>query len=212
MAPNDIALPDAQLHLKKLASPLTGLEENVEFELRMISSTKNGSPVSQRFNPLNKSSTDNALKQALRYNDNGYNIYTTVNPIKAGGHPLSACKDVDVVAATFLFLDADEAGIANTVIATTKLPYDFVVVTGTKPHLRIHLYCRLESPHSDLDGWRCLMDKVIQAHSCDPAAKNLSRLMRLAGFVSYPSETKSRREYETELVQFYDKDDYFDFL
>jgi hypothetical protein len=36
MAPNDIALPDAQLHLKKLASPLAGLEENVEFELRMI--------------------------------------------------------------------------------------------------------------------------------------------------------------------------------
>ena len=65
------------MHLKKLASPLAELEKTVEFELRMISSTKNGPPVSQRFNPLNTVSTDDALKQALHYNDNGYNIYTT---------------------------------------------------------------------------------------------------------------------------------------
>lgn len=209
MAPHEIALPDAKLHISKLAAQFQTLKETALLEIRAL---KGGRAISLRFDPLNKFALDNALLFAQNQNVDGYNVYITVNPINMLGSPFSAAKDVDIIAATFLFLDADEPNVANKLLSEFEFDHDFVVVTGTKPHLRIHLYAALEDAQRNLFEWSQLMEKVIARHGCDRSAKNPSRIMRLAGFMSYPSESKIKKGYQPELVKLYDKGDHHDFL
>ena len=209
MVPHDISLPDAKLHIQKLTAQFHRLSEPALLEIRAL---KGGRAISRRFDPLNELAVDSALSYAQGQNLDGYNIYITVNPISATGSPFSAANDNDVIAATHIFLDADEPNVAEKLLEEFELGYDFIVVTGRKPHLRIHLYAALDELHSDLSEWGQLMEHVISSHNCDKTAKNPSRIMRLAGFISYPSENKIRKGYQLELVKLYDKGDHHDFL
>ena len=213
MAPIDICLPDAKLHIGKLAEPFKKLEADAKLEIRALKEGERGMlAVSQRFEPFNQLSYDNALRFAQRHNSEGYNIYITVNPLMANGSPFSAAKDIDVQAATYLFLDADDPSVAEELIAKIELDYDFLVVTGTIPHLRLHLYVALEEPHYNLKEWEDQMHTMIVCHKCDVSAKNPSRIMRLAGFLSHPSLRKVEKGYVEELVKLYDREDTYDFL
>jgi len=209
MVPHNISLPDAKLHIQKLASHFHKLSEPSLLEIRAL---KGGRAISRRFDPLNDLAVDSALSYAKGQNLDGYNVYITINPVSATGSPFSAANDNDVIAATHIFLDADEPNVAEKLLEEFELGYDFIVVTGKEPHLRLHLYAALEELQSDLLEWGQLMEQVISSHNCDKTAKNPSRIMRLAGFISYPSENKIRKGYQLELVKLYDKGDHHDFL
>ena len=213
MAPHDIALPDAKLHIAKLAKPFQKLEGDARLEIRALKEGERGMlSVSQRFDPSNQLSYDNALKFAQRHNSEEYNIYITVNPLISKGSPFSAAKDTEVQAATYLFLDADDPSVAEELLREVELEYDFIVVTGTIPHLRIHLYFELEEPHFNLKDWEDQLHTMIVCHNCDLKPKNPSRIMRLAGFFSHPSRGKAEKGYVPELVKLYDREDTYDFL
>ena len=211
MAPHNISLPDAKLHLEKLAQPLSSLTETCVFEIRSI---KEGEPtLSWRIDPLDPNANlGQVLAKMAELNVQGYNIYTTVNPANSNGPVGKACSRHDIIAATYLFLDADDEGIAKRIVQDDQLPYDFIIVTGTKPFLRAHFYIQLEKPTQNLTEWYDLMDAIIKAHSCDVAAKDPSRVMRLAGFISHPSKRKILKGYTTEQVKIYSKGDNYDFL
>ena len=201
MEPTSISLPDAKAHLAKLAAPMKAYNHSFVIELRCIQ--KGSPPRSWRIDPYNEQMIDNALEAVSHLNRDGYNIYTTVNLICTGGAIGKAASDEEVIAATYLFLDADEEGVAKNIIAQQELPYDFMVVTGTQPYLRAHFYLQLESPTERISDWRLVMDGMIKAHSCDISAKNPSRVMRLAGFITYPDARKIERKYVSEVVKIY---------
>ena len=211
MTPQNISMPHARLHLAKLAQPQANFTETCALEIRSI---KEGKPtLSWRINPLDPNENlDQVLTKMAELNVQGYNIYITVNPTNSNGPVGKACCRDDIIAATYLFLDADDEGVAKRIIQGDQLPYDFIVVTGTQPFLRAHFYIQLENPTQNLTEWYDLMDAIIKAHSCDVAAKDPSRVMRLAGFISHPPQRKILRGYTTEQVKIYSRGDSYDFL
>jgi len=213
MERHEISLPDAKLHLAELASPLANLQTQVHLEIRALKFTlKQTQSASFRFDPLNKLSVDQALQFSAQYNANGWNIYVTPNPLAWSGSISAPAKDNDVLFATHIFLDADEPKIAEQLLEDIKVHYDFIVITGTKPHLRLHLYIQLQEPMQDLSLWKDVLKRMIVAHDCDLAASNAARIMRLSGFVNYPPAHKCSKGYATELVKFYAKEEHHDFL
>ena len=211
MTPHNISLPDARLHLAKLAQPLASFIETCALEIRSI---KEGKPtLSWRINPLDPNENlDQVLTKMAELNVQGYNIYITVNPTNSNGPVGKACSRDDIIAATYLFLDADDEGVAKRIVQDDQIPYDFIVVTGTQPFLRAHFYIQLEKPTPNLAEWYDLMDSIIKAHFCDVAAKDPSRVMRLAGFINHPSKRKIEKGYTTEKVKIYSRGDSYDFL
>ena len=210
MAANEISLPDAKLHIQLLARSHHKLKQPAELEILVICE---GQPIqSKRFNPTNPASIEQALKFSEFQNDLKKNIYITPSPIVAEGNPNSACNDTDVMAATHFYVDADDEGAAENLIKEWKQPADFIVVTGAVPHLRLHSYWELDQPTTDIEKWRQLQQFLIDAHSCDQAIKNPSRVMRLGGFLTYPSSKKQERGYVAELVKLYYQGEYHDFL
>ena len=103
MTPHDISLPDARLHLAKLAAPFSKLENGARLEIRALKEGENGTlSLSQRCNPATPSSVDYALEFASRRNHEGYNVYEQLT-LKSSWKPFSPAKDDQVTAATFFF-------------------------------------------------------------------------------------------------------------
>ena len=100
MVPHDLSLPDAKLHIAKLAKAFPELTHDARLELRMLKfdGVKPQSK-SRRFDPTNLLSTDQTLQFAQTYNQNGWNIYITPNPINADGNLTAPSKGEEVICA-----------------------------------------------------------------------------------------------------------------
>ena len=209
METDKISLPDAKLHIAKLAKAFPELTKDAQLELRMLKfdGVKPQSK-SRRFDPTNLLRLDQVLEFARQHNENGWNIYITSNPVKANINEGVPTKREDVICATQIYLDCDERGVAHRLLQESYVDYDYFVVTGKQPHLRLHWYIQLDEPLFDLELWRELTKRMIEAHGCDANANKIGGLMRLAGFLSYPPKDKG---YVTELVKLYDREDYHDF-
>ena len=112
----------------------------------------------------------------------------------------------------FRDLNVSDEDVARNIIERGEVPYDFMVVTGTQPFLRAHFYLQLEAPTERISDWRLLMDRMITTHSCDKSAKNPSRIMRLAGFVTHPDPGKIKKQYVREVVKIYNRDQAHDLI
>ena len=112
MAPHNISLPYAKLHLAKLAQPLSNLTETCALEIRSI---KEGKPaLSWRIDPLDPNANlGQVLAKMAELNVQGYNIYTTVNPANSNGPVGKACSRHDINAITYLLLGADNKAVAK---------------------------------------------------------------------------------------------------
>ncbi len=212
METDKISLPDAKLHITKLAKACPELTKDAQLELRMLKfdGVKPQSK-SRRFDPTNLLKLDQVLEFAKQHNENGWNIYITCNPVKANINEGVPTKREDVICATQIYLDCDERGAAHRLLQESYDDYDYFVVTGKQPHLRLHWYIQLDEPLFDLELWRELTKRMIEAHGCDANANKIGGLMRLAGFLSYPPKHKKDKGYVTELVKLYDREDYHDF-
>jgi len=128
-----------------------------------------------------------------------HNVYVVVNPV-----PESASlnvKDVDIARSFFAFVDADDKGAADRARSFDAFEIAMEVVTGTTPHLRNHIYYRFDEPVTDMQQWKTLQRALIQNLGTDAAIHNPSRIMRVAGTVSYPSKAKINRGYKAELTR-----------
>ena len=146
---------------------------------------------------------DEAVDFAIRMNGQKLNIYMTINPIdinasiKAG----SGATDTDILRAHYSFADADDhAGLTGITKLSELCEPDIVVTTGSVPHERRHAYWWLSEACTDLVLWRSTQLNIATLFATDRSVRNPSRLMRVAGTVSYPNTDKRTRGYISELV------------
>jgi hypothetical protein len=149
------------------------------------------------------SEIEKAVHFAERENNNRLNTYVTVNPL----HPSvkdrqTAARDADVLSTCYVFADADDLpGFENLTKFVAAYPPDIIVETGSHPTRRRHAYWRPDEPITDLILWNVTQKLIANALSTDKAVVNPSRIMRLAGSVSYPSAKKLELGYMPETVK-----------
>jgi hypothetical protein len=125
----------------------------------------------------------------------GNNLYVIPNPKKVEQINKTA-TDKDILGLTVVFVDQDDAEAPS--LVDTIAP-SWVVTTGTIPHLRKHGYWRLSTIVKDVAAWKATVKAIQKRFQGDPIA-NPSRIMRLPGTVSYPTDAKRQRGYVEELV------------
>jgi RecA-family ATPase len=166
-------------------------------EIRSIS--QGGSANAARFNLAD---IDQAVEHAEAMNKAKANIYMCINPVD----PISpipagkAAKDTDIMAAFYCFADADTKGAMENIMSFAGPKFTMSVKTGTTPFARGHAYWELEEPCQNMDAWRDVQKAIAASLQTDPAVINPSRIMRVAGTVSWPNKKKQDKGYVPELV------------
>ena len=164
------------------------------FEVRCLG--ENRTPLSERF-ALH--AFEDAIDFVIKWNKLKLNIYATVNPIDQKSE--SPAKDEHILRAHFSFADADDlVGLNGLKKINAHCAPDIFVTTGTNPHERRHAYWRLKEPCFDLLEWKQTQSKLAYALGTDRSVVNPSRIMRVAGTVSYPNTAKKLKGYEPELT------------
>ncbi len=166
-------------------------------EIRSI--TQSGSANAARFKLAD---IDQAVEHAEAMNKAKANIYMCINPVD----PISAipagqgAKDTDILAAFYCFADADTKGAMENIMSFAGPKFTMSVKTGTTPFARGHAYWELEEPCQNMDAWRDVQKSIAASLQTDPAVINPSRIMRVAGTVSWPNQKKQDKGYVPELV------------
>lgn len=189
----------AWLFMKSITDPWVPECDDVGIsEIRCIHSLS-GKVQSQLFS---HDRIEEAIRWSQGHNENKYNIYMTINPLRTDLQSLrKSAKDEDVIRAHYIFADADdEEGMAGLESLCKELPPSLVVTTGTIPFERRHAYWRLSQPTKDLKRWQIIQKALAQKYNTDGAIINPSRIMRLPGSISHPSLKKLKKGYESELV------------
>ena len=168
-------------------------------EIRAISTT--GSTNAARFR---LDQIDEAVQHAEAMNAAKANIYMCINaidPIKAQDIPAGkAAKDSDILAAFYCFADADTKGAMENIMSFAGPKFTMSVKTGTTPFSRGHAYWELEEPCKNMDAWKEVQKSIAASLQTDAAVINPSRIMRVAGTVSWPNKKKQDKGYVPELV------------
>jgi hypothetical protein len=181
-------------HIRLLTEPWHADKLAAVMEIRCL---REGSQVrSFKFNPQDEDVFEEAVDKAIELNETGWNVYVCVNPIDAAW--TGKANDASILTAYFAFADADDTE-ASSRLEVAPIPPDFFVRTGQTPHLRLHAYWRATGI-PDLEAWKSMQAALIQNFYTDPAIKNPSRIMRLAGTISYPPERKKVLGYVPELT------------
>lgn len=178
---------------KFLLNLMNGWDFEEALEVRCI--YENSIPNSMRFRP-------DKFMDAVQYiitKNNTYNVYACVNPVPKDS--LGNAKDSDIKRAFYAFVDADEKGAADRVRDCDWFEKSMEVVTGTKPHFRNHIYYRFNKPMTDMNAWKQLQKLLSGVLGTDKAIHNPSRIMRVAGSVSYPSKRKIELGYQPEITR-----------
>jgi hypothetical protein len=152
-------------------------------------------PNTARFSPH---AISDAIEHVTQMNKT-HNIYCVVNPVPQEAP--KAAKDLDIKRAFFAFVDADENGAANRARSCDLFSSEFEVVTGLKPHFRNHVYYKFDEPMTVMREWTELQKLLGRSLGTDLTIHNPSRIMRVAGTVSYPPKRKLERGYKTELTR-----------
>ena len=175
------------------------LDCNPMIELRCISPTRSVSIARFALDWL-----DEAVIHAERMNAAKQNIYMCINPldgekaakIEAG----KGAHDTDIACAFFNFADADTDGAMQNILSFAGPKFTMSVKTGTTPYMRGHAYWQLEEPVFNLEAWRATQCSIAAALKTDEKVVNPSRIMRVAGTVSWPNKDKTAKGYVPELV------------
>jgi len=189
---------DIERHLKRITSRWNELSEEACFEIRCIK--ENGAPAWKHFKV---EQIDEAVQYAIRHNENNYNVYTTVNPITTDIIGGDASKDHNALGSFFCFCDCDtpESVDNYNTLYRSGFKANFAVYTGMKPK-RGHLYFELDTFTQDMEEWSAMQRSIANKLDSDPVVNNPSRILRLAGTVSYPDTRKKNKGRVVEVTEF----------
>lgn len=138
---------------------------------------------------------------AEQQNRAGYNIYIGPALRKGATGPNGRSSDANYLDTAYAWADFEAEGDytrVSKILKEKKLLTAMLVMTGTVPHERAHLYFKINGSVT-----------AAQIKSANTALKTLlstddvqnpGRLLRLAGCVSYPSPIKTAKGYVPELV------------
>lgn len=145
---------------------------------------------------------DEAVSHAEGMNAAKQNIYMCINPVD-GAADIAAgkgAKDADILAAFYCFADADTDGAMQNILSFAGPKFTMSVKTGSVPFTRGHAYWQLDEPVYNMDAWRQVQKAIAARLNTDPMVVNPSRIMRVAGTVSWPNKDKAARGYVPEVV------------
>lgn len=143
---------------------------------------------------------DDAVQHAEAMNAAKQNVYMVINPIDGYAKIDKGAKDGDIMAAFFAFADADSDDSMKNILSFAGPKFTMSVKTGSVPYVRGHAYWQLEEPCLNMDAWRQVQRSIAASLGTDPVVINPSRIMRVAGTVSWPNEDKRSRGYVEEYV------------
>ena len=144
-----------------------------------------------------------AVEHAEGMNASKQNIYMCINPVD-GAADIAAgkgAKDTDILAAFYCFADADTDGAMQNILSFAGPKFTMSVKTGTVPFTRGHAYWQLDEPVYNMDAWRQVQKAIAGRLNTDPMVVNPSRIMRVAGTVSWPNKDKAAKGYVPEVVE-----------
>ncbi len=174
-------------HLTLMTARWSELPQKCYFELRAIHPEEDPKfPVlPAHFTP---SRIEEAVEWAVAQNGRGYNVYLAPNAIRLDHK--GAATDSSILAAFFVWADCDSSESVDNLMQYAGPRWNAAVSTGHTPSPRLHPYWQLAEPAFNLDAWRGLQVAIAAHFKSDPTVKNASRVMRLAGTVSYPPARK----------------------
>ena len=139
---------------------------------------------------------------AIAKNRRGCNVYIGPTLKKGGTAPFARTEDTDFLAGLWSWTDLDAEGDFETAgkrAIEANLAPGMIVTTGTVPHLRAHVYCKIAGGVTDGEELRRINQSVIKCLGGD-AVQNPGRVLRLAGTVNHPTREKAGRGYVIETV------------
>lgn len=177
-----------------------GADEWLSLEIRLLA--RGSSPVVLKYKP-DPDGIQMAVEDICHWNAKRRNAYACVNPLKENvGGPAS---DDAIGAAFCVFADCDDQASGNALKALAGPKYTHVIMTGTVPYPRAHGYWELAEPQTDMDAWSDMQRRIAAALGSDRAVVNPSRIMRIAGTVTWPDQKKQDRGYLSEVATFINK-------
>jgi len=184
--------------IQEITQDWADIDGNPMIEIRAIGRGGGGANVAR----FSLDWIDDAVEHARQMNQAKQNIYMCINPVD-GNKQISAGKgatDADILAAFYCFADADTDGAMKNITSFAGPKFTMSVKTGTTPFTRGHAYWKLEEPVVNLDAWRQVQQSIASTLGTDPVVINPSRIMRVAGTVSWPDDKKQAKGYIPELV------------
>lgn len=142
---------------------------------------------------------NDAVETIADMNARQRNVYVTRNPLRDGF--TGSATDADVIAAFALWADCDDAAAAQAARDFDGPKWTAAVITGKTPSTRVHCYWELQDPITDLGAWRNMQERIAARLGSDRTVVNPSRIMRVAGTVSWPAPRKAAKGYIPEVVQ-----------
>ena len=176
-------------------------EAGEKFEVRFLGQHR--TPITSQFGTH---AFDEMIEHITAMNLSGLNCYSVINPVPNEA-PRNVC-DEHIQRAYFAFVDADDEGVAFRCRDFDRVTPHMHVITGTRPWIRCHTYYRLDPPMDNMSDWRQIQKNLIGWLGTDKGIHNPSRIMRIAGTVSYPDRAKQLRGYQAELTRLKIGDDY----
>lgn len=183
-------------HLEWLVAPALGHYDDALIEIAW--GAREGGPNKGKLFPL--SALDHAAAFAAELNRSGNNVYVGVTLKKPETRRDARTSGADFHVATALPVDIDENAEETRAKVEAIGQPGLIVRTGTTPHLREQVWLRLTAPCVDAENVRKTFSDLVDRVGGDKNAKGLSRVMRLAGTVSYPKQSKREKGYIDELT------------
>jgi hypothetical protein len=143
---------------------------------------------------------DAMIAHIIKMNET-HNVYVVANPVPDNAPRVP--HDKDIKCAHFAFIDADDGEQTRRAREFTAFAPYMETITGTKPSERIHRWYKFDQPMTDLDKWSELQKRLASNMQTDRTVFNKSQLMRVAGTISYPSQTKIKRKYTIEATRLF---------
>lgn len=148
------------------------------------------------------------IAHAQGMNAAGLNCYVCPNPVRAGAPlrrdgKMSGAMDEDIPAAFYFWADGDDEAAATAIRNFVGPKYTALVMTGTQPTPRPHIYWRIaDAPMRDLATWSTIQRGIARTLSTDRTVINPARIMRLPGTVNWPTPAKAAKGRVAELATF----------
>lgn len=195
-------------HLRYFTRRWDELTSPAHLELRFLSADDKAIIKDIARFPCSPEGLEQAADHAVAMNQHRLNAYMVVNPIDAMQviPTGKGASDEHILASCYHWADADDETAAQNIREFVGPKPTAVVITGTKPSARPHVYWELEDWTYNLKAWTATQSGIAARLESDASVINPSRIMRLGGTINWPKPKKKAKGYIEEKTRFQEKD------